>query len=111
MLPQAGDLATSVRGMVDYVSQRANEDPEAFIQEMGLQATDGGYQVTRRARQLQMVGLRPGDVVTAVNDQPVGNVQSDQALLNQVLQTGGELKLQIRRGSRSFTIYQSIPTY
>lgn len=106
-----GDLATSVRGMVDYVSTRANEDPEAFIQEMGLQVTDGGYQVTRRARQLQMVGLRPGDIVTSVNDQPVGNVQSDQALLNQVLQTGGELKIQIRRGSRSFTIYQSIPTY
>jgi general secretion pathway protein C len=58
-----------------------------------------------------MVGLRPGDIVTSVNDQPVGNIQSDQMLLNQVLQTGGELKIQIRRGSRSFTIYQSIPTF
>jgi general secretion pathway protein C len=106
-----GDLASSVRGMVDYVTQRANEDPEAFLQEMGLEAADGGYQVTRRARQLQMVGLRPGDIVTSVNDQPVGNIQSDQMLLNQVLQTGGELKIQIRRGSRSFTIYQSIPTF
>lgn len=106
-----GDLASSVRGMVDYVTQRANEDPEAFLQEMGLEAAEGGYQVTRRARQLQMVGLRPGDIVTSVNDQPVGNIQSDQMLLNQVLQTGGELKIQIRRGSRSFTIYQSIPTF
>jgi general secretion pathway protein C len=106
-----GDLQTQVQGMVDYVSRRANEDPEAFVQEMGLQPTDGGYQVTRRARQLQMVGLRPGDIVTAVNDMQVGNVQSDQALLNQILQTGGEVKIQIRRGSRSFTIYQSIPSF
>lgn len=106
-----GDLASSVQGMVNYVTQRANEDPEAFVQEMGLEATSEGYQVTRRARQLQMVGLRPGDIVTSVNDQPVGNVQSDQVLLNQILQTGGELKIQIRRGSRSFTIYQSIPTF
>lgn len=106
-----GDLASSVQGMVNYVTQRANEDPEAFVQEMGLEATSEGYQVTRRARQLQMVGLRPGDIVTSVNDQAVGNVQSDQALLNQILQTGGELKIQIRRGSRSFTIYQSIPTF
>jgi general secretion pathway protein C len=106
-----GDLETQVQGMVDYVTRRANEDPEAFVQEMGLQPTDGGYQVTRRARQLQMVGLRPGDVVTSVNDMQVGNIQSDQALLNQVLQTGGEIKIQIRRGSRSFTIYQSIPSY
>ncbi|EAR09496.1 type II secretion system protein N [Reinekea blandensis] len=108
---RGGDLASSVQGMVNYVTQRANEDPAAFVQEMGLEATSEGYQVTRRARQLQMVGLRPGDIVTSVNDQPVGNIQSDQALLNQILQTGGELKIQIRRGSRSFTIYQSIPTF
>ncbi|MDX1474644.1 MAG: type II secretion system protein N [Reinekea sp.] len=106
-----GDLQTQVQGMVDYVTRRANEDPEGFVQEMGLEPTDGGYQVTRRARQLQMVGLRPGDVITSVNDMQVGNIQSDQMLLNQVLQTGGELKIQIRRGSRSFTIYQSIPSY
>lgn len=106
-----GDLQSQVQGMVAYVAQRANTDPEAFINEMGLQPTEDGYQVTRQARQLQMVGLRPGDIVTAVNDSPVGNIQNDQVLLNQFLQTGGELKIQIRRGSRSFTIYQSIPTF
>jgi general secretion pathway protein C len=106
-----GDLQSQVQGMVTYVQERANADPEAFINEMGLLPTEGGYQVTRQARQLQMVGLRPGDIVTAVNDSPVGNIQSDQVLLNQFLQTGGELKIQIRRGSRSFTIYQSIPTF
>ena len=106
-----GDLQSQVQGMVDYVTRRANEDPEGFVQEMGLEPTDGGYQVTRRARQLQMVGLRPGDVVTSVNDMQVGNIQTDQVMLNQILQTGGELKIQIRRGSRSFTIYQSIPSY
>ncbi len=106
-----GDLQTQVQGMVDYVTRRANEDPEGFVQEMGLEPTEGGYQVTRRARQLQMVGLRPGDIVTSVNDMQVGNIQTDQMLLNQVLQTGGELKIQIQRGSRSFTIYQSIPSF
>lgn len=105
------DVQSQVRGVVDYVSRRANENPEAFVQEMGLQPTQGGYQVTRNARQLQMVGLRPGDIVTSVNDIQVGNIQADQTLLNQILQTGGELKIQIRRGSRSFTIYQSIPSF
>jgi len=105
------DLQSQVQGMVEYVGRRANEDPEGFIAEMGLEPSAEGYQVTRQARQLQMVGLRPGDIVTSVNDMPVGNIQNDQALLNQVLQMGGEIKIQIRRGSRSFTIYQSIPTY
>ena len=106
-----GDVSSQVQSVMTYVSQKANEDPEAFIKEMGLEATNGGYQVTRRARQLQMVGLRPGDIVTAVNDSPVGNVASDQVLLNNIMQSGGEVKIQIKRGTRSFTIYQSIPTF
>jgi general secretion pathway protein C len=106
---EGGDMASQVQGVMSYVSQRANSDPEAFLSELGLEVTDQGYQVSRKARQLQMVGLRPGDVINAVNDVPVGDVSTDQALLNQVIQTGGELKIQITRGSRSLTIYQTIP--
>ncbi|MEJ2042627.1 MAG: type II secretion system protein N [Reinekea sp.] len=111
VVSSGGDVRSQVQEMMGYVSQRANENPEAFVNEMGLEVTDGGYQVTRRARQLQMVGLRPGDIVTAVNDSPVGNIAADQMMLNQIMQSGGEVKIQIRRGSRSFTIYQSIPTF
>ncbi len=105
------DVQAQVEQMVSYVQQRANSDPQGLLDEVGLEATGSGYQVTQNARQLAMAGLRPGDVVTAVNDQPVGNIGQDQALLNQILQTGGELKIQIQRGSRSFTIYQSIPRF
>lgn len=105
------DVQAQVEQMVSYVQQRANSDPQGLLNEVGLEATGSGYQVTQNARQLAMAGLRPGDVVTAVNDQPVGNIGQDQALLNQILQTGGELKIQIQRGSRSFTIYQSIPRF
>ncbi|WP_028672658.1 type II secretion system protein N [Saccharospirillum impatiens] len=105
------DVQAQVEQMVSYVQQRANSDPQGLLDEVGLEATGSGYQVTQNARQLAMAGLRPGDVVTAVNDQSVGNIGQDQALLNQILQTGGELKIQIQRGSRSFTIYQSIPRF
>lgn len=105
------DVQAQVEQMVTYVQQRANSDPQGLLDEVGLEATGAGYQVTQNARQLAMAGLRPGDVVTAVNDQSVGNIGQDQALLNQILQTGGELKIQIQRGSRSFTIYQSIPRF
>lgn len=105
------DVQAQVEQMVSYVQQRANSDPQGLLNEVGLEATGSGYRVTQNARQLAMAGLRPGDVVTAVNDQSVGNIGQDQALLNQILQTGGELKIQIQRGSRSFTIYQSIPRF
>ncbi|TCS42079.1 type II secretion system protein N [Reinekea marinisedimentorum] len=107
---EGGDMAAEVQGVMGYVAERANADPEAFIAELGLEVTDQGYQVSRKARQLQMVGLRPGDVINSVNDVPVGDVSTDQALLNQIMDTGGELKIQITRGSRSLTIYQTIPT-
>lgn len=106
-------IQQQVEQMMSYVRDRAAGDPQALLNEMGLEMSAGGngYLVTRRARQLQMAGLRPGDVVTAVNDNPVGNLAQDQALLNQILQSGGELKIAIQRGSRTFTIYQSIPTF
>lgn len=105
------DMQAQVEQVANYIQQRANSDPEGLLNEVGLEATGEGYRVTRRARQLQMAGLRPGDIVTAVNDNPVGNISQDQALLNQIMQSGGELKIQIQRGSRTFTIYQSIPNF
>ncbi|MFG1497472.1 type II secretion system protein N [Saccharospirillum sp. HFRX-1] len=108
---QSVAIQQQVEQMVSYVRERAASDPQALLNEVGLEASDNGYRVTRRARQLQMAGLRPGDIVTAVNDNPVGNLAQDQALLNQILQSGGELKIAIQRGSRTFTIYQSIPTF
>ncbi|WP_108125575.1 type II secretion system protein N [Saccharospirillum mangrovi] len=108
---QSAAVQQQVEQMVSYVRERAASDPQGLLNEVGLEASENGYRVTRRARQLQMAGLRPGDVVTAVNDNPVGNLAQDQALLNQILQSGGELKIAIQRGSRTFTIYQSIPTF
>lgn len=108
---QSATVQQQVEQMVSYVRERAASDPQGLLNEVGLEASESGYRVTRRARQLQMAGLRPGDIVTAVNDNPVGNLAQDQALLNQILQSGGELKIAIQRGSRTFTIYQSIPTF
>ncbi|MCH8532715.1 MAG: hypothetical protein LAT65_17825 [Saccharospirillum sp.] len=106
---RGGNVEAQVEQMVSYIAERANSDPQGLIQEVGLEPTGAGYQVTRNARQLQMAGLRPGDVVTAVNDNPVGNIAQDQMLLNQILQSGGELKISVQRGSRTFTIYQTLP--
>lgn len=110
-LANGGDYQTQAQNVVNYLSQRASQNPQALLNELGLQANGDGYQVTRRARQLQMIGLRPGDLVTAINDTAVGNIVDDQSLFNNLLQTGGQVKVQIRRGSRSFTIYQIIPTF
>ncbi|TXR53266.1 type II secretion system protein N [Reinekea thalattae] len=108
-IAQGADVTLQTQGVLGYVEQAINEDPQALLNELGLEVTDQGYQVSRRARQLLMVGLRPGDIITAVNNTPVGNISQDQQLLNQLMSTGGQVSIEITRGSRTLTIHQEIP--
>lgn len=103
-----GGIEDNIEQMLTDVRNEALENPEGLIRRMGLEVTDEGYQVTRRARQLMAFGLRPGDVVVSVNDQQVGNIAQDQLLIDQ-LSVGGDVKIEIQRGSRRFSIYHTIP--
>jgi len=98
----------SVQAMVSSIREEALSNPEQLVTRMGLEASEEGYRVTRRARQLMSLGLRAGDMVVAVNDNPVGNIEQDQLLVDQVI-AGGDVKIEIQRGSRRFTIYHTIP--
>lgn len=98
----------SVQAMVSSIRDEALTDPQALVNRMGLEATGDGYRVTRRARQLMSLGLRSGDMVVAVNDNPVGNIQQDQLLVDQII-AGGDVKIEIQRGSRRFSLYHTIP--
>jgi general secretion pathway protein C len=102
------DVEDNIGQMLTDLRDEALDNPEGLIRRMGLEVTDDGYQVTRRARQLMAFGLRPGDVVVAVNDQQVGNIAQDQLLIDQ-LSVGGDVKIEIQRGSRRFSIYHTIP--
>lgn len=101
-------LSGSTNEIVTELRELAYSNPQSLVDRMGLEASDDGYQVTRRARQLLFLGLRPGDTIVSVNDMSVGNVQQDAALIDQVL-SGGEVKIEIQRGNRRFSIYQAIP--
>jgi len=101
-------LVGSTSEVITELRELAYSNPQSLVDRMGLEASDEGYQVTRRARQLLFLGLRPGDTIVSVNDMSVGNVQQDAALIDQVL-AGGEVKIEIQRGNRRFSIYQAIP--
>ncbi|AJQ96529.1 type II secretory pathway, component PulC [Gynuella sunshinyii YC6258] len=103
-------MEQAVENMVSSIRDEAMNDPQGLVNRMGLEVTDDGYRVTRRARQLMALGLRAGDVVVAVNDNPVGNISQDQSMVDQVI-AGGDVKIEIQRGSRRFTIYHSIPRF
>jgi general secretion pathway protein C len=61
------------------------QNPQTVMDRLGLQATDQGYLITDTAMPaVRQAGFQPGDLVTTVNGQPVGNVTDDQAYFDEV---------------------------
>lgn len=104
------NLAQQVKAYVETVQMRAQQDPEGLIRDVGVEQVNNGYLVTRRARQLHAIGLQPGDIVRYVNDMPVGDLQQDQRLMNEVI-ASGQVKVVFDRGGEQKTILQTIPKF
>lgn len=104
----------SIRNTKD-VLQRLNKNPAeqltSFINEAGLEPTDsGGYRVSPSAPRdvLASVGLRQGDVINQINGHNLNVIQSDSALLEEIL-SSGEAKIEVQRGKRKFTVSYPLP--
>lgn len=106
----ASRLEEDLRHAISEVRARAASDPQGLLRQYGLEATDNGYRVTPRAGILIANGLRPGDRITEINDQPVGNVDQDQALVEAVLQSD-QIKITLERSGATYRFYQSLPSF
>lgn len=103
-------LEEDLRMAIQELQSRAQSDPEGLMRQYGLEQTDRGYRVTPRAGILIANGLRPGDRITEINDQPVGNIERDQALVNSVLQSD-QIKITLERSGATYRFYQSLPNF
>lgn len=106
----ANRLEEDLRHAISEVRARAASDPQGLLRQYGLESTDNGYRVTPRAGILIANGLRPGDRITEINDQPVGNVDQDQALVEAVLQSD-QIKITLERSGATYRFYQSLPSF
>jgi general secretion pathway protein C len=65
------------------------QDPQGVMDRLGLRATPNGYQIATTAPPAVMqAGFQPGDLVTTVNGQRVGDVAQDQQYIDQIVATG-----------------------
>ncbi|MXW53308.1 MAG: hypothetical protein F4X44_10510 [Gammaproteobacteria bacterium] len=93
------------RELIESYKQRLEEDPKQFLQEIGLtpvsQDTASGYRVNESlAKQL---GLRKGDILTSVNGEVLGDIESDlPRVLSQM--NSNSAKLQVKRGDEIINI-------
>jgi len=105
------------REIVDRLSSNSGEVLDLMINEVGLedlaQTGEGeGFRVGARAPKdvLSAVGLRRGDVVHSVNGLPLGDIQNDPELMQEILGSG-KAKIEIQRGKRRFVVTYPIPQF
>ena len=97
------------RNLLGTALERLNNDPDVYLNQMGLVANGGqGYEITDNVPSYirRNIGLKAGDKILRLNGQPLGNVQLDKNLLQQVQQTG-HARIEIQRGSHHLTIEQN----
>ncbi len=81
-----------------------NRDPYGFLAGLGVEPGPQGYIVLDvAATELMQAGLRPGDVISTINGQAVGNIDADIALFDAIV-TSGRITLTTEREGKTLTM-------
>lgn len=100
------DAAAGNRATVENLMADLKGNPDKVLGDLGLKAAGGGgYAVGEgpSSDAMRSIGLRPGDVVLSVNGKPLGHIQNDARMIDEV-KASGEARVEIRRGSQTFTV-------
>ena len=104
---------SKMREYVSDLQEKISKDPSGLLTELGVSAVQSGsnkgYRIGSEASQqaLAQAGLKSGDVVLSVNGQPVGNILSDQSLINQAMNSP-RVRVEVQRDDRRFFV--TVPT-
>ncbi len=83
------------------------QNPQSVMERLGLEATGEGYRISEAASPgVRQAGFRPGDLVTAVNGQKVGDIPSDQRYFDEVA-ASGKARVELQRDGE--TIIMTFP--
>ena len=99
----------SPQSEINRAIQQMQENKDQYLQNMGVSAADGSYEVTSRtpAALRNRLGLRPGDRILSLNGQTLSQGQTEAQLLEQARREG-QVKLEIKRGDQVMTIQQDL---
>lgn len=93
----------STQDYIDLWRERIKANPMQVLDEIGLVASDDGYIIAENHDSgVTRAGLQAGDLVKTVNGKPVGNIDSDRALYDDVA-NAGLARIEIERDGRTIT--------
>lgn len=83
------------------------QNPQSVMDRLGLEATADGYRIADTASPgVRQAGFRPGDLVTSVNGQKVGDIPADQRYFD-VVAASGKARVELQRDGQ--TIVMTFP--
>ena len=89
---------------IDLWRDRITANPAQVLDTIGLIPTQNGYRIAEEHDSgVRLAGLRPGDVVTSVNGEAVGDVNSDRRLYDRVA-ASGMARIEVLRDGRTITM-------
>lgn len=98
--------------IISALQQDLEQNPESAIGDMGLVSTPGssGYVIGANAPKdlLSTVGLRVGDRVMSVDGQSISGGSGDAALIQSAMQKNN-VRVEVQRGTRTFTVNVPVP--
>ncbi len=99
--------AETVEDYIDLWRDRISSDPVGVMETIGLVSAGNGYTINENPNiGVTMAGLKPGDRVTRVNGQEVGDPDQDKVLYDEVA-ASGFARLEVVRGGS--TLMMSFP--
>ncbi len=80
------------------------QNPQTVMDRLGLEATGDGYRISDAASPgVRQAGFRPGDLVTMVNGQTVGDIAADQRYFDEVA-ASGKARVELLRDGQSIVM-------
>ncbi len=113
--PQASseEPPASIGSVVQSYREKLEQDPVGTLNSLGVAPVSSagakGYRLDTLASSpyLAQTGLQAGDVILSVNGRPVGDVQQDQAQLDNIV-AQGSARIEVQRGTRRFFVTASL---
>lgn len=95
---------TNPDAVIAYYRDEILQNPQAVLDRLGLQATADGYLISDAADpDVRRAGFRPGDLVTRVNGQAVGDVARDQVYFDDIA-AAGRATVEVQRAGQTITM-------
>ncbi len=114
LVAEAAEQGTEMSpdAFVDQARAQLDSQGVAALDPYGLRPADdggqGGYVYSGSNAMLNAVGLKAGDVITAINGQRLGDVEQDKSLLEN-WRGQAQLDIEIERGGSILTVSYAIP--